>query len=159
MGPRRLPSRLAAKIAMKIRFLWICIGNPNEFSQIINTHLIDIFVHPMHTYPRLPPITPDYTRLHPTFDPDYPTPGAPTGGVWTSPSARRATIPRFGGRPSQEFAGDHPKNWRATIPRTGGRPSRKLAVRAVARRLLGWSFGRLRPWELGSGTRSGLVPR
>ena len=31
------------------------------------------------------------------------------------------------GRPSQELAGDHPKNWRATIPRIGGRPCQELA--------------------------------
>ena len=39
----------------------------------------------------------------------------------------RVIIPRTGGRPSQELAGDHPKNWRATIPRTGRRPSQELA--------------------------------
>ena len=89
VGPGRLPSCLAAKLAMKIRIVRACIGNPNEFSQVLRTHLIDIFIHLMHTCPRLPPITPDYTRLHPTFNPDYPTPRVATRHVWMPSGARQ----------------------------------------------------------------------
>ena len=39
-----------------------------------------------------------------------------------------ATNPRTGGRPTQELAGDQPKNWRATDPRTGSRWHRTAGV-------------------------------
>jgi hypothetical protein len=43
------------------------------------------------------------------------------------PENWRATIPRTGGRLSQELAGDQPKEWRATNPRNGGRPTQGMA--------------------------------
>ena len=72
VGPRRLPSESTTTATKQFGNSCVRIGYCNGFTTFSTNILSRHSGHPMQTCPRLPPITPDYTRLHPTFDSDYP---------------------------------------------------------------------------------------
>ena len=80
----------------------VCIGKSNEYLQFHNINLIHIFIHPTHTYPRLPPITPDYTRNQ----------GAIT--LWNARCCAPARLPRSSMSPAK-------RPWRRRGPDAGAK--------------------------------------
>ena len=71
MGPGRLPSDWDAKIAVQFGQSCVCVGNRNDFHVFSTSIVVAHILQHDATFARLPPITPDYTRLHLTLNPDY----------------------------------------------------------------------------------------